>query len=270
MSDLFDDYGKSLLIRGLSKYSIKSYMSDIKPMIKFLKSHNFEDAANLFLHKIYMSGYKPATIARKIIALKGLAKYMNKTVSARSPRFEKPLPKFLNKDRIKSILENDELKENPRDRAILELFYCGLRIGEMSVLKVSSLMLTSKTIRIFGKGSIERIIPITGKAKEALQAYIDSQNSSGHLFLNRFGNPISSRGIRNIVYKWSLKALGYKINPHSLRHSFATHLLENGMNIRTIQKLLGHSSINTTGRYTHVNISMLIAEYNKAFPMDKS
>jgi len=267
-NNLFDEYKESLAIKGLSAHSIKGYLSDIKPILKFLEENSFEDAANLFLHNIYMSGYKSTTIARKIAALRRFAKFMNKPVSARTPRFDKPLPRFLDKKSVERILENEELNKNRRDKAILELFYCGLRVGEMASLKAEDIMLDEQTVRIFGKGAVERIVPITGAAKKALIAY-NIENRHGALFVNRFGKPISSRGIRDIVYKWSRKTLGYRVNPHALRHSFATHLLENGMGIRTIQKLLGHSSINTTGRYTHLNITMLIKEYQKAFPLEK-
>ncbi len=267
ISDILPQYEKDMTINGLSAQSIKSYISDIKPMIKFMQEKNFNNSANSFLHQLYVNRYKSSTIARKIVSLKRFAKFLNETVSAKAPRFENPLPRFLEKRDVMAILDNEKLKENFRDKAIMELFYCGLRIGEMAKIKISDTSSNLQIIRIYGKGSVERIVPITTDASNALRTYINKNNIKRYIFINRSGNPISVRGIRNIVYKWSQAALGYKINPHSLRHSFATHLLENGMGIRTIQTLLGHSSINTTERYAHVNIALLIDQYKKSFPL---
>ena len=267
ISDILSRYERNMTINGLSKHTIKSYVSDIKPMLKFMKEKEFNDSANSFLHQLYMNRYKASTITRKIVSLKRFAKFLNETVSVKAPRFENPLPKFLEKRDVAAILDNGKLQKNFRDRTIMELFYCGLRIGEMAKLKIADVATDLKIIRISGKGSVERIVPITTAASDALKVYMSENNIKGALFINRSGNPISVRGIRNIVYKWSQTALGYKINPHSLRHSFATHLLENGMGIRTIQILLGHSSINTTERYAHVNMSLLIDQYKKSFPL---
>ena len=200
-----------------------------------------------------------------------------------APKVERRLPAFLTVDeafrlveepsRIGSARKTEFGEVAIRDRAILELLYAsGLRVSELVSLNVPDLRMDLGVIRVIGKGGKERVVPFGSKAREALEHYLEVHPGSrsgktSPLFLNRFGKRLSDRMVRKMIEKYTLTSgIPKRIGPHTLRHSFATHLLEGGADIRGIQELLGHANLSTTQRYTHLNIDRLMEVYDKAHP----
>ena len=166
---------------------------------------------------------------------------------------------------------DEEQKHALRDRAILELLYSsGLRVSELTGLNISEIDLSGGMVRVMGKGGKERIVPVGSRAVEALQAYLAQRDDAGTkaaLFLNTRGGRINRRSVARIVDAHVLRIAAFKrISPHTLRHTFATHMLEGGADLRAIQELLGHASLSTTQKYTHVSIDRLMEVYDKAHP----
>jgi integrase/recombinase XerC len=194
-----------------------------------------------------------------------------------NPKLPKRLPKFLSVDDVFALVEKPQgIGFIPvRDHAILELLYSsGLRVSELSGINTDDMSLKEALIKIKGKGRKERIVPIGSKALDAVKSYFIERmllkTKEKALFLNRTGTRLSDRGVRRIVVKYARAlALHGNIGPHTLRHSFASHLLQGGADLRVIQELLGHSSLSTTQKYTHLNITHLMDVYDKAHPLAK-
>jgi integrase/recombinase XerD len=264
--------------RGLSGNTVESYKSDVLSFLentkKNIKDIDGEDIKN-YLRSLHSSNFSTATIARKTSSLRmfflfhlgeGLIEVtpMN---NIQSPRAEKKLPKFLSVDEIERLIEsiNGKFKYPMRDKAILELLYgCGLRVSELLNTRREDIFLKEDFIRVKGKGSKERIIPIGSKAKKALIKYITEERpvldkkKSAFLFLTRRGNKLSRMGLWKRFQEYLIKSgITKSCTPHTLRHSFATHLLERGASLRTVQLLLGHADISTTQIYTHVDRNYL-------------
>jgi integrase/recombinase XerD len=264
--------------RGLSGNTVESYKSDVLFFLentkKNIKDIDGEDIKN-YLRSLHSSNFSTATIARKTSSLRmfflfhlgeGLIEVtpMN---NIQSPRAEKKLPKFLSADEIAKLIEsvNGDFKYPMRDKAILELLYgCGLRVSELLSIRREDIFLKEDFIRVKGKGSKERIIPIGSKAKKALIKYITEERpvldkkKSAFLFLTRRGNKLSRMGLWKRFQEYLTKSgITKSCTPHTLRHSFATHLLERGATLRTVQLLLGHADISTTQIYTHVDRNYL-------------
>ncbi len=186
---------------------------------------------------------------------------------------EKNLPNFLTVDETFKILD-DETIENRRDKAILELLYgSGVRVSELVSLRIMDLNLKEGIIFVKGKRGKERLVPMGRKAKEAIEKYLEERKDitpSSYLFSNNRGGKLTDRTVRRIVRKWSIIAgIPKKVSPHTFRHSYATHLLESGADIRGIQELLGHSTIASTEKYLHSSIGRLMEVYDKAHPRAK-
>ena len=264
--------------RGLSVNTIESYKSDVLSFLentkKNIKEINGEDIKN-YLYSLHSSNFSTATVARKTSSLRmfflfhlgeGLIEGtpMN---NIQSPRMEKRLPKFLSADEVTKLIEsvNGNFKYSIRDKAILELLYgCGLRVSELLNLRREDIFFKEDLIRVKGKGSKERIIPLGSKAKKALIKYITEERpaldkkNSAYLFLTRRGNKLSRMGLWKRFQQYLVKSgITKSCTPHTLRHSFATHLLQRGASLRTVQLLLGHSDISTTQIYTHVDRNYL-------------
>ena len=269
------------LEKGLSQNTILAYQSDLVSFFDFIDSQNSDVSLEDIKRKDFSSyikylakkDFNPSSITRKIASLKGFFKYLcfkrniktNPTLSIISPRTPKRLPKVL------TITEIDKLTKdtlNVIEYAIVELLYSsGIRVSELTELKLNNFDFSQRVIKVFGKGSKERIVPVNNKCCEILSKYIKKRelialktNSSPFLFIDENGNKIT----RQKVYK-IIRTLGSeiekKISPHTLRHSFATHLLENGADLRVVQELLGHSSIVTTQLYTHISKKTLREVY---------
>jgi integrase/recombinase XerC len=285
--------------RNVSPHTLRNYVSDLAQFQQFLLAHEFclgegktIDARKIDIHVVraYLASMakdrKKSSIGRKLAALRGFFRYLvsskhldrDPLLLIQTPKQEKPLPSFLSVDHVFQLLDGIEGKKtlDIRDRAILEVLYStGIRVSELVGLNWSDVDFQLGITRVVGKGSKERIVPIGKIAIEALQDYGLEQRKKWNLqckgenpiFLNRDGERITTRSVARIVEK-HLKASGIptRIGPHGLRHTFATHLLNSGADLRVIQEMLGHVSLSTTQRYTHVNLDQLTAVYDKAHP----
>lgn len=280
--------------KNYSKETIKSYQSDIEHFFEFLTEEDakFDEVdlptIRLFLANEFALGISKRTSKRRICALKQFYKFLlkrgrvedNPFLFAVSPKGDIKFPKALYKDQIEQLLldnksRNDELKD--RDQAIIEtLYYSGVRASELINITLQDVDLRNRTIRIIGKGNKERIVPISEKCASTISTYIKGTRGIllsrdtglyNNLFLNAKGKPLTREGLdfilKNIEEKTSCQ---FHLHAHIFRHSFATHLLEAGADLRVIQTLLGHASINATQVYTHVTTEAMKKEYLSAHP----
>ncbi len=297
----FDTYLAA--IRNASLHTRRSYRSDLYDFSAFLQEHekgvwnNGEIDLNAitptvirdYLAYLHQKNAK-STIARKLAALKSFFKFMVKEgfVSGHparpvsTPRKEQNVPTFLSVDEIFSLVEQPDGENvlGARDRAILELMYsCGIRVSEAVGLNVGDVYLDEDVIRVKGKGRKERVVPVGSKAKEALGAYLvmrgnqikgQGMDSTRALFLNNRGGRLTARSIGRMIDRYAARVSMFRpVHPHAIRHTFATHLLNAGADLRAIQELLGHSSLSTTQKYTHTGIDRLMEVYDKAHPRAK-
>ena len=222
---------------------------------------------------------KPRTLARKISAIRSFFKFLqregyikeNPTVLLMTPKLDKRLPHFLSEQEMTTLIECPNLAQaaGQRDRAILETLYSsGLRVSELVGLNVEHVDFISNIVRVMGKGKKERLVPIGDTALKAIKGYLDHRrHKSNAIFLNKNGTRITDRSIRNIINKYIAQtSLKMNVSPHMLRHSFATHLLNRGADLRSVQELLGHVNLSTTQIYTHVTMERLKSVYDKAHP----
>ncbi len=285
--------------KGSSDNTILSYEADIEQFYEYLRGPDKKpvvvEAVNSldirgFMAHLARLGLKKNSTQRKLASLRSFFKYMyregvidkNPAKSVASPKQEKPQPEVLSVDDAALLMEapQGESAKPVRDRAILETFYsCGLRISELSALDREDIDFQTGMLRVTGKGDKERLVPIGSKALEALKEYlglmdetltkISAQGREGvtPIFLNRKGERLGVRSIRRVVDGYSkVTCLPGKVTPHTLRHTFATHMLEGGTDLRSIQEMLGHSSLSTTQKYTHLNMDSLMEVYDKAHP----
>jgi len=300
VEDLVDQYASYLkLERNVSPHTLRNYLSDLRQFEGFLrdkglcvdydKKIKFEEV-DVHVVRAYLAllskRNRKSSIGRKLAALKGLFRYLvrEKQLSRdplsfiSTPKQEKPLPKFLTVDDVFRLLGGVQGKGtlDIRDRAVLEVLYStGVRVSELVGLNWGDVDFRLGIIRVFGKGSKERIVPIGEIALKTLRDYGDEQTrqwkpaakGEAPVFLNHRGKRITTRSVARIVEK-HLKIVGIpvRMGPHGLRHTFATHLLNGGADLRAIQELLGHASLSTTQRYTHVNLDQLTAVYDRAHP----
>jgi len=240
-----------------------------------------------YLAMMRNSGYSKSTIARKLATLRSFYKYLVRigateasAVSVvRTPRQDKRLPKCLDVEQVRALLEAPDTKTflGSRDRAILETIYsAGLRVGELISLNIEDLDEFSEALRIRGKGKKERLAPLGSKAMEAIDEYLAmrakafGRSRRGALFVNKVGGRISARSVRRKLDKYTRRAgIDMPISPHVLRHSFATHMLNAGADLRSVQEMLGHESLSTTQIYTHLTTRRLKEVYDRAHPMSQ-
>lgn len=279
--------------RNLSPHTRAAYLRDLYEFRAFLDKNGGSDRAALlkidaFLLRRYLAELhkrnQRTSIARKLSALRTFFRYLvreghlpgNPAEGLSTPKLSRYLPKTLSVDEAVALMERGYGSGllDLRDRAIVELFYgSGLRVSELTALNVGSLDLREKLVRVVGKGRKERILPIGRNAHEALVAYLDARRAPGDdapLFLNARGGRLTPRSVQRNLKTRLLKARIVKdISPHALRHSFATHLLDGGADLRAIQELLGHASLSTTQKYTRVSVDHLLSVYDKAHPRSK-
>jgi len=285
--------------KNYSNYTIISYRNDLIQFYNYLKLYRMlkddkiddVDRNDMRKYIVYLnkSDYSARSISRKISTIRSFFKFclregiikVNPTIHLITPKIEKKLPYFLYVQEVNKLIETP-LKNTIlgiRDRAILELLYgTGIRVGELVNINICNIDLDEKTILVFGKGSKERILPLSNPTIKAMQEYLTSRNifkknrfvnknDLEALFLNRLGGRLTTRSIRRIIIKYMKMAdLNKKISPHVLRHSFATHLLGGGADLRSVQELLGHKSLSTTQIYTHITKERLKIIYKKSHP----
>ncbi|MDO9533470.1 MAG: tyrosine recombinase XerC [Deltaproteobacteria bacterium] len=296
--DHLEDFLRYLRVeRQLSPHTLRNYRLDLTQFLEFCSKHR----DGLSLDQVTYQDLRPflaaalkinrkTTVARKLSTLRTFFKYLqrqgvasqNPAKFAPAPKLEKVLPHYLSVDETFHLLgepKNDDFGTR-RDLSILEVFYSGgLRLSELAGLNLGDVDLAQGVLRVWGKGSKERLAFLGQPAKAALTAYLPlrqqglTQHGTGDesaLFINSRGRRLSTRGVARVVAKWvRLAGLSPGLTPHGLRHSFATHLLEGKADLRAVQELLGHASISTTGRYTHLNLDYLMEEYDKAHPRSK-
>ena len=259
--------------RGLAENTLEAYRRDIVQFFDFIIVHNIKNIKqinrshiNLFFKDLREKKIAPSSISRKIASIKGFFNWLNiiqlidfnPTLSLEQPKLSLRLPKVLSTEDVETILNS---KLSKRNKAIIELIYAaGLRVSELCSLEIHNIDLNAKYVRCIGKGSKERIIPIGKKAIKAIHLYLKEREyimkknniKKAPLFIRENGHGISRIEVYEIINKLS-NLVNKKITPHVLRHSFATHLLENGADLRIVQELLGHSDVSTTQLYTHVS-----------------
>lgn len=274
--------------KGVSPHTLRAYRKDLKAFSNHVKSKVEDIELNDirgFVAEEINSGHKKTTAGRRLAAVRSFLKFLyregyiksNPAKLVPTPKLPKMLPKFLSVDDVFSLVEKPEgIGFLPaRDRAILELLYSsGLRVSELSGLNAEDINVREGLVKVKGKGKKERIVPVGTKAVEAIKTYLIERvllrKKDNALFLNKNGKRLTDRSIRRIVIKYA-KAIGVnsRIGPHTLRHTFASHLLQGGADLRVIQELLGHSSLSTTQKYTHLDITHLMDTYDKAHPLAK-
>ena len=293
-NDLEDFRSYILVEKNFSQHTAKAYYSDVLDFLLWLGETPLENVnfskVREYLHFIKKFNNKKTTLERKIASLRTFYKYLfrekkvdsNPAMNLNSPKRPRQLPKFLTPYEVEQILNNIKI-DTPagyRNKAILELLWAtGMRVSELSGLNFEDLNLENNEIRVFGKGSKERIILVTDRAKTYLQRYIDTarplvakgfrveNREDSPVFINNTGFRLQTRTVRNVINDIVEKIqLPKHVTPHVFRHSFATHLIENGADLRVVQELLGHASISNTQIYTHVSSQHLKEVYNETHP----
>jgi integrase/recombinase XerC len=272
--------------RGASPHTLRSYAADLAEFTRFLTEEKIAglpgaDArvVRAFLARLHQRRLAKATIARKLAAVRSCFRFLarrgvlavNPARQVRSPRLGRRLPSFLPKDEATALLDAapGPSPAGPRDRAMLELLYAsGLRVAECCGLDLDDLDEARRTVRVLGKGDKERVVPVGETALEALAVYLARRGRHrGPLFLNSRGGRLTPRSALRIVGARARQVgISQRVTPHTLRHSFATHMLGEGADLRLIQELLGHSRLSTTQRYTHVSPEHLMRVYDRAHP----
>jgi tyrosine recombinase XerC len=282
--------------KNASPYTIKNYRNEIGQFLEFLKEQGIDswDGVDRYILRRYLAwlqaeGYVKASITRRISELRSFCRYLvregildtNPIRAVSSPKVPKRLPDYLDPHEIENLLTAPDatVPQGQRDRAILEVLYAsGLRVSELVSLNLSNVNLRSGEIRVWGKGAKERLTLLGGPACKALRRYIQDgrpkltkeNRPTNALFLNRLGSRLSTRSVSNILDKYAkLAGLERRVTPHVMRHTFATHLLDGGADLRTVQELLGHADLSTTQIYTHVSQARAKEVYRKAHPRAK-
>jgi len=297
---MFQEYLK--VEKNLSPHTVKAYMSDICQFNSFLavKARNVKTGE---IDHLTVRGYigslykkeKKSSIGRKLASIRSFFDYMikkgylenNPARMVSIPKPEKVLPSFISVDEAFALMDKPKgpSLSSLRDRAILETLYsCGLRVSELVSLNMDNINLRDSILRVTGKGNKERIVPIGEKAVSAIEKYLTIRQEALHLtshvsrltqngdplFINLRGGRLTQRSVERFVKKYTAGiASGKRVTPHSLRHTFATHLLDNGADLRGIQEMLGHASLSTTQKYTHLSMERLMDVYDRAHPKAK-
>lgn len=265
-----------------SSHTVESYLRDLRMFFQFMKEEKNEEVDRVsvqsYFSKLYIEGASKKTICRKLSSLKSYGKYLDKyrnincdfLTNITLPKKETTIPDFLHDDELKKILDLpiNNLFEIRNSLIIHVLYSSGLRLSELTSLKKEDYNENENTFRITGKGKKQRIVIFSKRTKELLELYLKNRfDECEYLFINKNGTKLTNRGVELILKNISLKYLGHdKLHPHMLRHTFATKLLNNGMDIRVLQELLGHDSLNATQVYTHIAKGELIRIYKSFHP----
>ena len=296
MQEIFNRYINHLRAeRNVSPYTIRNYKSDLLDFFRFIKEKKVAtlDEVNRQVLRDYLGylvgrGIVKGSIARKLSAIRSFYRYLmrEKLITANpierisSPKLDKRLPLFLTLNEVKQLLEapDPSTPQGLRDRALLELLYAsGLRVSELTSLELGQINLDSNEIRVWGKGSKERVVLMGSPAAEALRNYFEqgrpkllTAKRSSAIFLTRYGQRLPARSVQKILEHYTAKAgLKKRVHPHMLRHTFATHMLDGGADLRVVQELLGHEQLSSTQIYTHVTKKQAKKVYLAAHPLAK-
>ena len=296
MQEVFNRYINYLEVeRNVSPYTVRNYTTDLLDFFQFLRTKGIGSLKEVDKHTLrdYLSqlmeqGLVKASIARKLSAIRSFYRYLlreeiistSPVATTSSPKLDKRLPSFLTIEEVERLLEAPDLStpQGQRDRALLELLYAsGLRVSELVNLNLEQVNLDSREIRVRGKGSKERMVLMGEPAAEALRAYLKQGRPklfaskirmTNALFINRYGERLPERRVQRILEKYAnIAGIDKGAHPHMLRHTFATHLLDGGADLRVVQELLGHANLSSTQIYTHVTKSQAKKVYLSAHPM---
>lgn len=289
---LMDQFLKTLEYeQNYSVHTIKNYEHDLKEFVKFIKNKNivsieYNDIRQYLLY-LFENKYEKKTIARKISTLRSFYKYLyneeiisnNPMILISNPKLDKKLPKFLNYDDLERVLSIPDIKTpvGIRDALILEMLYStGIRVSELVNIKLEDINISNRQIKILGKGNKERYVFFGKICLEKLNNYLKNgrpylnKKNIDYLFLNKRSNQLSDRSVRQVIDEVAKKAeLKMNISPHVLRHTFATHMLNGGADLKSVQELLGHENLSTTSIYTHVSNEHLRKTYLNCHPRAK-
>lgn len=294
MQEIFNKYIDYLQAeRNASVYTVRNYTNDLLEFFDFVRQKKIKSLNEVDKHTLrgYLShlmgrGLAKSSIARKLSSIRSFYRYLlreemisaNPAAKTSSPKLDKRLPSFLTTEEAKRLVESPDLSkpQGQRDRAILELLYAsGMRVSELVSINVEQVNLDTNEIRVWGKGSRERVVLIGSPAAQAVKIYLSQGRpellggkKNNALFVNRYGGRLAVRRIQKILGGYA-NIMGKKIHPHMLRHTFATHLLDGGADLRVVQELLGHAQLTSTQIYTHVTQSQARKVYLSAHPMAK-
>jgi len=293
--EIIDEFYQFLILeRGLSQNTVVAYASDLNKFQDYLRQKGIEDFTKVqtreiegFIHWLTQKKLSPRSRARVLATIKTFFRFLilsqrletSPAVLIETPRFPKKLPQVLSLEEVERLLEQPDTTHprGLRDKAMLELLYAtGLRVSELVRLKLNQLNLEVGYISVIGKGAKERFVPVGRQAQQALTQYLKHgrfallKTPSSYLFIGYRGRPLTRQGFWEIIKKYAIKSgINKPISPHTLRHSFATHILERGADLRSVQTMLGHSSITTTQIYTHVTETRIKELYVRFHPRAK-
>lgn len=303
LESVIERFGEYLAFeRRSSSHTVSAYRRDLSGLVGFLREKLEREPRLSDVTRLTLRGWlgslvelSPASIARKLSSVRALYVFLGRSGEVRenpaallqSPKLSRGLPLVLRPEAAAEVIEvtltpGDHDVEPLRDRVILELLYgSGLRVSELAALDIEAVNVRACEVRVLGKGRKERIVPLSGKSLEALAQYLPRRAELAHprtrfiddkaLLLTRRGQRLGVRRVQALVQRYGALGAGRPdLHPHALRHSFATHLLEGGADLRVIQELLGHSSLATTQRYTHVSLDQLLSVYDKAHPLARA
>jgi integrase/recombinase XerC len=300
MNDLIERFVGHLRLKNSSAHTLRNYTSDLEQLRNYLTPPNDQgqpatyDVQQLdhlvireYLGHLYDQKLEKSSMSRKVSAIRSFCKFLcregvlkqNPAKLVKLPKVPKKIPDHLTVDDCVKLIESPDLSLPlaVRDRAVLELLYaCGVRVSELTALNLEDINFKENLILVRGKGKKERLVPFGRHCHQALVSYLEQRqiqpgrafhSPSSAVFLNHLGTRLTTRSVGRLVEKYvRLSGLGQKISPHGIRHSFATHMLNSGADLRSIQELLGHKSLSTTQRYTHLTIGHLMEQYDKAHP----
>lgn len=296
MEELINRFEKYLRVeKNFSIHTVKNYIQDITNFLEYMKQNKITKVSQIsydnvrsYLSYLYTRNLSKNSVSRNLSAVRTFFKWLfkegkiedNPMLLVTSPKKDKKLPTYLNYEDIEKILKIPDINTalGKRDSAILEMLYStGIRVGELVSIKLSDISFHNCMISVFGKGSKERNVLFGDILYSKLKLYIDAgrnellkNKQSEFLFLNHHGNPLTERGIEDILNRVIRKGdLDFSIHPHMLRHTFATHMLDNGADLKVVQELLGHENLSTTQVYTHVSNERLRRVYLSAHPRSK-
>lgn len=294
LSSTIDAFLEQLrVVRKASGHTLRAYARDLSDFVAFLEAEGITDWQQVtaltlrqYLNWLFAQGYQRRSIARKLSSVRSFLRFLarmgyipvNPALDLKQPRLPQKLPSVLEVSEVERLLASPDIStpRGLRDRAILELLYAtGLRVSEVANLRISDVDFAEKLVRVKGKGWKERIALLHDEALNWLERYLTesrpmflrrSKQVTDIVFVSQKGTPLTVRQIHRIVDKYAQKVLGRRVSPHTLRHSFATHLLEGGADLRVIQELLGHTSLAATQIYTRLSRTHLKRIYEKSHP----